>query len=145
MLQRMSQPPLDRQGLRSAVADLVTAWQIEARDGSRLVLEADAGTEGLRNDESALCAYRIVQECLSNIARHAPLCKTARVGIRRESHTLHVRVSNDLEGARPTPGPGVGMGLRLLNERVHSLGGFFSIDVSATEFAVRASLPVKAP
>lgn len=145
MLQRMSQPPLDRQGLRSAVADLVTAWRIEAQVGSRLVLEADVGTEGLRNDESALCAYRIVQECLSNIARHAPHCKTACVGIRRESHTLHVRVSNDLEGARPTPGSGVGMGLRLLNERVHSLGGFFSIDVSATEFAVRASLPVKAP
>lgn len=145
MLHRMSQPPLDRQGLRSAVADLVTAWRIEARDGARLILEADAATEGLPNDESSLCAYRIVQECLHNISRHAPHCKTARVGIRRESDTLHVRVSNDLEEGRSAPGPGVGMGLRLLNERVLSLGGFLSIDVSATEFAVRASLPVKTP
>lgn len=146
MLQRMSLPPLEQQGLRSALADLVTAWQIRLHGSPRIVLDADPGTDRLPNNEYALCAYRIVQESLSNIARHAPTSRTAYVRVCQQPHGLHVRISNDLPGAAEGRGspPGTGMGLKLLGERVRSLHGVFSIERSAGEFAVQADLPMSA-
>jgi signal transduction histidine kinase len=140
----MSLPPLEQQGLRSALADLVAAWQIRLHGQPRVVMDADPGADPLPNDESALCAYRIVQECLSNIARHAPGSRRACVSIRQQPQWLQVRVSNDLMGASEDRG-GSGMGLKLLGERVRSLRGVFSVEMSAVQFAVQANLPVKAP
>ena len=145
MLKRVSQPPWEGQGLRSALADLVTAWQIRARNGTRIQLDADPSTDRIPNDEYALCMYRVVQECLNNIARHAPQSKLARVHIRQESHKLCLQVSNDLTGVTPTRRAlGAGLGLKLLGERVRSLRGCLSVEVSATEFAVHADLPMGA-
>jgi two-component system, NarL family, sensor histidine kinase UhpB len=145
LLQRMSQPPLEGQGLRSALADLVTAWQIRVRHGPRIEFDADAGTDAVPNNEYALCLYRVVQECLNNIARHAPGSRLARVSIRQKALKLCLRVSNDLdELMQQRAVPGSGMGLALLGERVRSLSGSFSIEVSAGEFAVNAELPVGA-
>jgi two-component system sensor histidine kinase UhpB len=146
MLQRMSLPPLEQQGLRSALADLVAAWQVRLHGHPRVVMDADPGADPMPSNEHALCAYRVVQECLSNIARHAPTSQTACVYIRQEPQWLRVRVSNDLMGVKVDRGaPGTGMGLKLLGERVRSLRGVFSVEMSAMQFAVQASLPLNAP
>jgi len=145
-VQRMSQPPLEQQGLRSALADLVAAWQIRLHGSPRVVMDADPSADQLPNSEYALCVYRIVQECLSNIARHAPASRTACVYIRQERQWLRVRVSNDLAGMGEDRGaPGTGMGLKLLGERVRSLHGVFSVEMSAGQFAVQANLPMGKP
>ena len=146
LLQRMSQPPLEGQGLRSALADLITGWQSRLHGRSRIAFDADEATERVPNNEYALCIYRIVQEALSNIARHAPASGNVRVQIRQESQRLWVRVSNDLEGATDRrAAPSSGMGLKLLGERVRSLDGAFSVEASAAQFVVSASLPFSAP
>jgi signal transduction histidine kinase len=143
MLQRMSQPPLEGQGLQSALSDLITAWQIKLPSGARILLDADASTDQVPNNESALCIYRVVQECLNNIARHAPTSSSACVRIRQESHSLCLQVSNDLAAARDErAAPGTGMGLQLLGARVRALGGSFSVEVSALDFAVNARIPM---
>jgi signal transduction histidine kinase len=145
LLQRMSLPHLEQQSLRSALADLVAAWQIRLHGGPQLVVDADASTDQMPNDENTLCVYRVVQECLSNIARHAPNCQAACVYIRQEPQWLQVRVSNDLvESGQDYAASGTGMGLKLLGERVRSLHGDFAIEISAVQFAVEANLPVTA-
>jgi two-component system sensor histidine kinase UhpB len=141
----MSLPPLEQQGLRSALADLIAAWQIRLPAGPRVIVDADASIDQMPNNENTLCVYRVVQECLSNIARHAPNCQTARVYIRQEPPWLQVRVSNDLvESGQDHSASGTGMGLKLLGERVRSLHGAFCIEISAVQFAVEANLPVSA-
>ena len=146
MLQRMSLPPLEQQGLRSALADLVASWQIRLRDRPRVMIDAEAIADKMPNNEYALCVYRVVQECLSNIARHAPTSQAACVYIRQEPQWLQVRVSNALVGVREDRGaPGTGMGLKLLGERVRSLHGVFSVEMSAAQFAVQANLPLNTP
>jgi two-component system sensor histidine kinase UhpB len=143
MLQRMSPPPLERQGLRSALADLVAAWQIRLHGSPRVVIDSDLSADHMPNNEYALCVYRVVQECLSNVARHAPSSQTAIVHISQELHWLQVRVSNDLLGVpEPCGTSGTGMGLKLLGERVRSLHGVFSVEVSAVQFSVKAHLPM---
>ncbi|WP_036516150.1 HAMP domain-containing sensor histidine kinase [Nevskia soli] len=145
LLLRLSRPPLEQQGLLSALSDLVTAWQIRLHGAPRVVLDAGPGMEEVPNDERALCAYRVVQECLSNIARHAPGSRMACVYVRQEPRRLYVRVSNDRAAGEPGHGAsGTGMGLKLLRERVGSLHGTLSVEVSAAEFAVQAILPVGA-
>jgi len=146
LLRRMSRPPLEQQGLRSALADLVTAWQNRLHGNPRIVLDVDPDADRLLNDECALGVYRVVQECLANIARHAPASPTAGVSLRRAAPWIRVRVSNDFAGAAaPRSAPGTGMGLKLLGERVRSLGGSMAVDVSATEFAVQVDLPMSTP
>ena len=146
LLQRLSRPPLEQQGLHSALSDLVTAWQIQLRGNPRIVLDSQADAASRPGDEQALCAYRVVQECLSNIARHAPHSRVAHVSVRQQRQQLCVRVSNDRgDGAAAANSPGTGMGLKLLAERVRALHGTLSIDQSAAEFSVRAILPAAAP
>jgi two-component system sensor histidine kinase UhpB len=126
------------------LADLITAWQIKIRSGPRIDFDADASTDAVADDESALCIYRVVQECLNNIGYHAPRSSSACVRIRQELQSLCLRVSNDLEETRidgGATGAGTGMGLQLLGERVRALGGSFSVEVSAAAFTVRAQLP----
>jgi two-component system sensor histidine kinase UhpB len=146
LLQRMSLPPLEQQGLHSALADLVTSWRIRLHDQPCIELDSDAGADAMPGDERALCAYRLVQECLSNIARHAPNSRSARVYLRRQARQLCVRVSNDRAGGDAAGARvGTGMGLKLLAERVRGLHGVLSIEDSATEFTVQVQLPLPAP
>jgi two-component system, NarL family, sensor histidine kinase UhpB len=145
LLQRMSQRPLEGQGLRSALADLITGWQIRLRNGPRIVLDAEGVAEGLSDNVFALCVYRVVQECLTNIARHAPTCHEVSVQIRQTPRSLCVLVSNDVQAVHASPtAPSSGMGLKLLGERVRALRGSLSFEMSASLFLVRAELPLGA-
>jgi signal transduction histidine kinase len=66
--------------------------------------------------------YRIVQEALTNIARHAG-ARSARVSVRQAEGALTIEVVDD--GSSPTPGIGrpPGNGLRGMRERAVALGG----------------------
>jgi len=84
--------------------------------------------------------FRIVQEALTNVMRHAA-ASHARVNLHVEAETLHVEVTDDGNAAAPTQG---GHGLRGMRERAAALGG----DVTAGPaehggWQVHARLPLK--
>jgi signal transduction histidine kinase len=89
-----------------------------------------------------LAAYRIVQECLTNVLKHAGKVPT-RVCVKQTPETLEVTVIN---GPRRTPVPtavGVGHGLTGMRERVAMYHGV--LEMGATPdggFRVTARLPV---
>jgi signal transduction histidine kinase len=86
-------------------------------------------------------AYRIVQEALTNVSRHAGPA-TASVRLCYGPATLTVRVDDDGIGSRTPPVPGHGLiGMR---ERVNALGGRLRAETGPTRgFSVRAELPLK--
>ena len=90
----------------------------------------------------ALAAYRIVQESLTNVVRHAGRV-AATVRLRQEGGYLYVDVAND-GGASPAAfSDGTGAGLAGMRERAAALGG--TLDAGPRPgggFAVRARLPV---
>jgi two-component system, NarL family, sensor histidine kinase UhpB len=145
LLLRMSPPLLESRALSSALNDLVTGWQAGQHGAPPVSVHIDADADALLSDEQALCVYRLVQECLSNIARHGRGSTAAQVDIRRAGATLQIGVSNasaqSAAGTRP-PRAGGGMGLRLLAERLHAHHGRFAIEATAGRFAVLASLPL---
>jgi signal transduction histidine kinase len=86
-------------------------------------------------------AYRIVQEALTNVSRHAAAA-TASVCITYRPDTVAIRVDDDgraLPGAAAVPG----VGLTGMRERVLALGGRFQAGPRREGgFTVRAELPV---
>ncbi|GAA3094123.1 hypothetical protein GCM10010449_17260 [Streptomyces rectiviolaceus] len=85
--------------------------------------------------------HRVVQECLTNAAKHAP---GGRVDVRvqlADGH-LHVNVRNALPAAGPAPAPvSAGTGTAGMSERIHTLGGSFSAGPGQGAYEVLATLP----
>ncbi|MCX5232740.1 sensor histidine kinase [Streptomyces sp. NPDC006553] len=85
-------------------------------------------------------AYRIVQESLTNVSRHAA-ATTASVLIDHRPGTLAIRVDDDGK-ATPDSAPTPGLGLLGMHERVTALGGRLRTEpLSAGGFTVQAELP----
>lgn len=86
--------------------------------------------------------YRIVQEALTNVARHAA---ATSVTIRVEYHADAVVVRVDDDGwAAANTSPASGHGLRGMRERVNALGGQLQAgSCSEGGFTVRAELPLE--
>ncbi|NMN96771.1 sensor histidine kinase [Antrihabitans stalactiti] len=103
--------------------------------------------EGQRQDLPAAVdrtVYRIVQESLTNIARHAA-AERATVRIDYRPDTLVVRVDDDGK-ARPETMPEHGVGLLGMRERVTALGGrLHAAPRTEGGFSVLAELPMDLP
>ena len=87
--------------------------------------------------------YRIVQESLTNVVRHAG-AGSATVAIDYHPDRVRIRVDDDGRAAAGSPQPGVGLlGMR---ERVAALGGVLRAEPRDTGgFTVHAELPLSHP
>ncbi|TFV33497.1 sensor histidine kinase [Streptomyces sp. T1317-0309] len=86
-------------------------------------------------------AYRIVQEALTNVVRHAGPEPVVRVDLHEKDGALHLSVTDD--GTGPSPGGVPGYGLVGMRERARSVGG--TIDAGPRTqggFEVAAVLPL---
>lgn len=86
-------------------------------------------------------AYRVVEEGLTNAAKHAPGHPVA-IHLTRETGTLLVTVTNPVTA---DPGHGGGYGLTGLAERAGAAGGFVDHRVTDGEFRLVAMLPTTSP
>jgi signal transduction histidine kinase len=99
-------------------------------DGEPVELPAGAG----------LCAYRIVQEALTNVRKHAR-ATAAEVALRYGGDALEIEVVDDGVGANSAKDRG-GHGLIGLRERAELYGGTFDAGPMASGFRVWARIPV---
>jgi signal transduction histidine kinase len=92
--------------------------------------------------EVGLAGYRIVQEALTNVSRHA-VASTAMVRIRFDDRQVTVEIDDDGRGAPVASiGSGSGSGLRGMAERAIALGGeFVAGPLPGRGFRVSARLP----
>lgn len=111
-----------------------------ARDAGLAVALRVEGKRRPLSDEIEVCAYRVVQEALTNVVRHAR-ATAVRVGVCFDERELLIAVEDDGVGTPARPGGGI-EGMR---ERVAIVGGRFSAGPAGEGWAVRAWLPVDAP
>src|ERR671919_567457 len=97
------------------------------------------GADRPLSDEIEVCAYRIVQESLTNVVRHAG-ASTVRVRVSYGERELLVAVDDDGVGGPGRPAGGI-EGMR---ERVAIVGGSFAAGPAGHGWSVRASLPLDA-
>lgn len=93
-----------------------------------------------------LTAYRVVQEGLTNVMRHAPGAATT-VGLEQGDAVLRIAVQNTAPVAPTTPNlVGAGYGLTGIRERVRAVGG--RMDAASTPdggYRLAVELPVHVP
>jgi signal transduction histidine kinase len=130
---------LDEMGLEAALRAL--AERSQARAGTSV--EARIELNGGRLDSALLetTVYRLVQEALTNVAKHAR-AETVELDVRAGEGRLTVLVRDDGVGFEPGE-PGDGFGLDGMRERVTLAGGRLKIDSSlGSGTAITASLPL---
>jgi signal transduction histidine kinase len=99
-------------------------------------------------EATALCLYRIVQEALRNVVKHAGT-ERAAVELSAAPDGIRLRVSDEGTGFDPAAVNGNGgLGLVGMRERLHLVGGEIIIDsrpAGGTRIAIRVPLPAPAP
>lgn len=145
ILQRLRPEVLDQLGLRPSLIELIATWRQRNQNVSCILkLPENINTP---DEQVSLTAYRVVQECLTNVARHAQ-ARRVEIELRlfrdgRLGKCLEINVSDDGTGFDPeTP---EGFGLCGMRERVEGLGGTLAVD-SAPQAGtrIRAILPIAA-
>lgn len=118
---------LDDFGLPEAVGAYLRSFS--KRTGIRTEL-VQYGMEQRLSPEAEVCVYRIVQEALTNVARHSG-ARSATVTLARSSDHLQMTVEDDGRGVvmRGPRGPASrGLGIIGMRERAQALGGAFTIE-----------------
>lgn len=139
LVRRLRPEMLDMLGLQGALEEMVRQTG-SSHPACRFTLRTEGDFAGI-DGEAAICAYRIVQEALSNIVKHAR-ASAASVAVVRRADALHIDVADDGVGFDPAR-TADGVGLAGMRERVQALGGSFAMDcASGTRIAI--TLPVAA-
>ncbi|WP_335987484.1 sensor histidine kinase [Glycomyces sp. MUSA5-2] len=127
----------DRDGARGPQKDLADLEALAAESGVRTELRVTGDRESLGRLTSRE-AYRIVQEALTNVLRHADEPRAA-VDLDIDDAGVAVAVASSA-ARRPRPRPG-GRGLIGMAERAAVLGGTAAADWDAGTWTVRVELP----
>ena len=122
---------LDDLGLRTALSNYVDRWS--ERGG----VLADFHSSGLDKRRRLLpqietTVYRIVQEALTNVLKHARAARVSVILEHRHDQLLTIVEDDgqgfDTEAVRFVPGEGRGLGLLGIRERIALVGGNFNIE-----------------
>lgn len=141
LIRQLRPVALDTLGLEAAIDHVVAEWRARL---PQLSIDVDCqGELGGLGEALNLTVYRLVQEALTNVMKHAQ-ARHVQVTIAHpaEGDELLVSVTDDGIGATG-PMSNAGFGLIGMRERAAALGGTIDITTNAGRgFAVRVSLPV---
>lgn len=137
---RLRPPSIESLGLVGALEGLLDRWREDYPD-SALEAVLDPGCDRMPGDR-AVHLYRIVQESLSNAARHA---QAGNVWVRvvLESTVVRLRVGDDGRGFDPQAATR-GYGLAGMRERTEALSGSFAVtSKSGAGTVIEAEFPLR--
>jgi signal transduction histidine kinase len=134
---------LDHHGLVEAIRSQITEFEQYSQINCELsVRPADLEV----SKPVAIAAYRIVQEALTNVARHSRASRSY-VSMRLNGEALTITVRDDGAGAAPVRLAGShSLGILGMRERASAAGGSFHIEnAPGGGIRLRAELPLKPP
>ena len=129
----------DPHGRQRTVDDLPELVEQVAGAGLEVGLEVSGEPRPL-SPESEVAAYRITQEALTNVVKHAAASHAA-VRLTWQEENLVIEIVDDGRGAVAGP-PSAGNGLAGIRQRAAACGGTAWAGPQARGFAVRARLPL---
>ena len=148
IIRQLRPTALDHLGLSATLKETVASWRERHKDIT-CELRLEGELEGL-GETVNITIYRIVQECLTNVIRHAAATR-ADILIARERDTgrgdvVRVTVRDNGKGiAQRNEREATRFGLMGMRERVQALDGMFQIDNRPGEgVTVTAVIPAKA-
>jgi PAS domain S-box-containing protein len=124
-------PSIDELGLKEALSNYIAAWSEQA--GIAGDFYCSAALTGFTEEIRTSC-YRIVQEALTNVARHAKTARAVSVIIDQLGDELRLTIEDDGAGFVHTTGDAHGgkhdrgLGLPGIRERLALIGGELTIE-----------------
>lgn len=134
---------LDTLGLPAAIGQLVA--EFEQRSGLKM-LYSNALGDGDPDDSVAVALFRVLQEALTNIERHAA-AQSVHISLDGDGASVRLRVRDDGVGFNPRQLDSIkggGIGLRNIRERVEHFGGRFSLLSESGGTELDVTLPARA-
>ena len=130
---------LDTLGLPAAIGQLVA--EFEQRSGLTIDYRNSLG-DTLLNDGQAVALFRILQEALTNIERHAQATRV-RISLDGMAQRVRLRVRDNGIGFSPKQLDKLndGIGLRNIRERVEHFGGRFAFESEPGQTELMVTLP----
>jgi PAS domain S-box-containing protein len=138
-------PLLDEVGLQSALSGYVEGFAERSKISVSLDLPPHLGR---LPREVELSLFRIVQECLTNIHRHAHSA-TANIRLSHLPGEIQLEISDQGHGMSPEiqekffTGKSSGVGLRGMLERVRQIGGALQLQSNETGTSVVVVVPIR--
>ena len=127
-------PSIDELGLQSALGDYIAEWS------AQYGIEADFHCSGVKPDdlseEVSTTVYRVVQEALTNVVKHARQATSVSVVIDHIGRNLRLTIEDNGPGfnndgpLQPKGRRDRGLGLPGMRERLTLLGGEFDVESS---------------
>jgi signal transduction histidine kinase len=136
-------PLLDELGLGPAVAAFLAGLEPAAREVGLILVMERAADPGRLAPELEIAGFRIVEEAVTNVLRHAG-ARRATVKLARGPRALDIEVGDDGHGFDASA-PSGRLGLVGIRERARALGGACTIDAGPAGTTVRVALPAEAP
>lgn len=131
---------MDTLGFNKALAELVRQFNVMQKHCCFDVVVME-GTPNL-NGDVAITAYRVIQEGLSNIVKHAQATEAMVTVDSAEAGKVRVVIRDNGKGFDVNRGRGEGVGLIGVNERVAHYGGSFSLKSGPAGTILCAEFPV---
>ena len=123
MLHRLRPALLEEIGLRAALYELIDAWKERNRGVNTSVTISDQ--LGQVHETLAITAYRVAQECLTNITKHAN-ARFVMIKVEVQADHFNILVEDNGKGFEQKNNSNR-FGLAGMKERVEGLGGEFSL------------------
>jgi signal transduction histidine kinase len=131
---------LDEFGLAPALKDL--SRRLEERGGPKVAVEIDLPPGARLPEKLETAMFRVTQEALTNIVKHAA-AETVRIILAWRERSILLAIEDDGRGFSAARTPGAGYGLVGMRERVASLNGALEIEstpAAGTRIAVEIPL-----
>lgn len=139
MLHRLRPATLDELGLKSALLELIEGWRQRNREVT--VSYNISNKIDSMNETLAITAYRIIQECLTNVSKHAQ-ARLVIIKVEVNNENFHLLVQDNGQGFKADLNS-QGFGLVGMCERVEGLGGTLSISSEPyVGVSVKVILPI---
>lgn len=142
MAAQIRPPLLDDLGFEDAILSFLQ--QFEDTTGISAESNFAIGTHAL-HPTVAEQAYRIIQEALTNVVKHARATRV-EVNVEVADEFLHLEVRDDGVGFDSDHGATRGLGIKGIRERVDLLGGHFEVESEqGRQTVVRVTMPIRGP
>lgn len=137
---QMSPAVFEELGLSQGIHHIVSRF--EKYEPIKIKTSWDASIDNILSSDFALSVYRIIQECLTNIYRHASAKKIDIVGeVLKSKNTINISIKDDGKGFSPPSDENCGLGLKNIKARVESMNGDISISSSKQGTLISIIIP----
>jgi len=125
LLRRLRPAELDELGLEASLRSLIAGWRRQRQATTEFHLEI-AGDCGGLPEAVSVALFRVTQECLTNVAKHAA---ATRVAVELEVSASDVRLKIEDDGRAVDVPKSSGIGLLGMRERVTALHGRMNLAI----------------